>query len=52
MGATMLWLAVGVETAGWLGSLLIAFLGSWGLLALMKRTGQAPAGQDAHGHRA
>jgi uncharacterized membrane protein YeaQ/YmgE (transglycosylase-associated protein family) len=44
--------AVGVEAAGWLGSLLIAFLGSWGLLALMKRTGQAAAGQDAHGHRA
>lgn len=39
--------AVGVEAAGWLGSLVIAFLGSWGLLELLKRSGRAAAGQHA-----
>ena len=49
-GALGGWLlsALGVEAAGWLGSLVIAFLGSWGLLEVLKRTGKAAAGQHAH----
>jgi uncharacterized membrane protein YeaQ/YmgE (transglycosylase-associated protein family) len=46
-GAVGGWLlaVAGLEAAGWLGSLVIAFLGAWGLLEVMKRTGTAMAGQ-------
>ena len=40
--------ALGIEAAGWLGSLVIAFLGSWGVLELLKRSGRAAAGQRTH----
>ena len=40
--------ALGIEAAGWLGSLVIAFLGSWGLLEVLKRTGRAAAGERTH----
>ena len=43
--------AVGIGAAGWVGSLVIAFLGSWGLLEVVKRSGRAAAGQHAS-HRA
>jgi len=34
---------IGLEATGWLGSLVIAFLGAWGILELLKRSGQAAA---------
>jgi uncharacterized membrane protein YeaQ/YmgE (transglycosylase-associated protein family) len=38
---------LGLEATGWLGSLVVAFLGAWGILELVKRSGQAAASGPA-----